>query len=441
MSKDHIPTIDENVIRKAQKADTEAFSQIYNAYYNNVYFIAYQYYKNEESAKDIVQEVFIRVHNKIDTLKEPKAFSSWISKITYHTCINYNRSKLKTVDLGEKVTVEDFIDNNRISISDELEDKRIKEIIMESLESMTTPLKSVGLLRYYEDFKIDEIAEILDLPSGTVNSRISRIREKLQQDLKRNGISPKNYSIVVVPSTISLAYQMLSTNIVLGSENANELFDKIVNSKTLITSGILLKLALGTAATATVIAGVLIFNEPDTRTNVEGGFTPIVIEKPMEDVEEPIIDTAKFVDIKYSTVWTNSIVYLDITTTNDNYDQILVNGLETRNVNENGVYNIQLIQGDTIVDHRVIEITNIDNYSPNATYSQNGNTFTYYLSDDLSQINPGSIRFFKNDISSMDYDYNEQTNTLTIVSVGDSVDKFYISDYAGNELEIIILEE
>lgn len=50
MSKDHIPTIDENVIRKAQGADAEAFSQIYNAYYNNVYFIAYQYYKNEESA-------------------------------------------------------------------------------------------------------------------------------------------------------------------------------------------------------------------------------------------------------------------------------------------------------------------------------------------------------------------------------------------------------
>ncbi|MDQ0359832.1 RNA polymerase sigma factor [Breznakia pachnodae] len=434
MSRNYIPTIDEDVIRKAQQADTEAFSKIYKAYYNKVYFIAYQYYRNEESAKDIVQEVFIRVHNKIDTLKEPKAFASWLSRVTYTTCVNHDRNKLKTVDLGEKTTVEDFVDNSHVSISDELEGKRVNEIIMESLENMSTPMKSVGLLRYYDGLQIGEIAEILDVPRGTVNSRISRIKVKLKEDLKRNGISPKNYSIVLAPATISLAYQTLSANMVLGSASANELLEKIVNTKTLAKSGILLKLALGGTATTVAVAGILIFNQPKAPVENNQTVTPVV-EKPVKEVEE---DVATFSNISYLEDWTNEAVNLNITTTNDNYDQILVNGVATTSVTENGNYTIQLVNDEAVIDQREIEVTNIDIHSPNGSYEKKGDTFTYYLSDDLSKINPDSIRFYKNNQTSEDYKYNEENNTLTIVSKGSTIDKFYISDYAGNELEIII---
>lgn len=433
MSRNYIPTIDEDIIRKAQQSDTEAFSKIYKAYYNKVYFIAFQYYRNEESAKDIVQEVFIRVHKKIDALKEPKAFASWLSRITYTTCVNYNRTKLKTVDLGETITVEDFIDNRHSSISDELEGKRVNEIIMESLQNMSIPMKSVGLLRYYDGLQIGEIANILDVPRGTVNSRISRIKVKLQEDLKRNGISPKNYSMVLAPATITLAYQTLSATIVLGSASANELLETIVHAKTLLKSGSLLKLALGGMATTVAVAGILMFNQPTTPVENDKVVAPVV-SKPAKEVEE----VASFLNVSHSEEWTNEAVNLTITTTNDNYDQILMNGIETTSVIENGTYTIQLINDEEIVDQREIEVSNIDIHSPNGSYEQHGDTFTYYLSDDVSKINPDSIRFYKNDQISEDYTYNEENNTLTIVSKGSTIDKFYISDYAGNELEIII---
>lgn len=437
MGGNYLPLVDDDVIRKAQNADTEAFSKIYKAYYNKVYFIAHQYYRDDETAKDIVQEVFIHVHKKLKDLREPRTFAKWLSRITYSICVNHSRRKLKTIDLGEVTTVEDFSSASSTTLSDDLETKRVNETIMKSLEMMSPVLKSVGMMRYYDELQINEISQILKVPKGTVNSRLDRIRKILQKDLIKNGISPKNYSIAITPGLIAIAYQELSTRYIMTQINSETVLKTVLTTSAASYLSFPIKLIIGSVISASVVGGVFLLNWPEEQ--VED--TPPKVEEVKQEVRkevEVVEESASILDVSYNTNWTNEIIVISVITTNDNYNQLLVNGIESNEIIENGTYRIEVLKDGIVLDQKDIVISTIDVQGPAASYTQNENVFTYYLSDDLSQINPSSIQFYKDGIVSDAYDYNIETNTLTIQSGGNSLDYFNICDYAGNKLEIFI---
>lgn len=139
-----LTTVSEDIILKAISGDTEAFTLIYKSYYQRVYFIGIQYFRNEETAKDIVQEVFIKVHKQIHTLNSPKAFNSWLHVLAYRVCVSYDRKKIRFIQLDEGKFVEDFVDDKAIGISDQVENNRIQQIVVNTLDSMSLPLKEVG---------------------------------------------------------------------------------------------------------------------------------------------------------------------------------------------------------------------------------------------------------------------------------------------------------
>ncbi|MDQ0362635.1 RNA polymerase sigma factor [Breznakia pachnodae] len=428
-----INILDEEIILKAQGGDTEAFSQIYKAYYSRVYFVAYQYFRNEEVAKDIVQETFILVYRKLKQLNEPKTFPLWIKRVTYSLCVNQSRKKQRIVDLGESMDIDDFKDNKQVSAMEVLENERIREIIFESLEMMGEPMKSVGLLRYYEGLQIKEIAEVLQVPKGTVNSRMDSIRKQLRVDLERNGISPKNFGVIISPTVIAYAYQLLSKQYTLNTEDSVRIYNAVIKSGAFVGTALLKKLVIGGVLIASVVTGVVVFNQQPETVVTEDIQTP---QAPKESVA--VEETAKFLDINYNANWTNEAIELSITTTNDNYDQILVNGVDTTIISENGEYLIKLLKGNEELDTKILYISNIDIYSPNATYTQADGVFTYYLSDDASNINIDSILFYRDGVLSNDYEYNSQEHILIIKRENKTMDQFLICDYAGNELEIII---
>ncbi|MDQ0361648.1 RNA polymerase sigma factor [Breznakia pachnodae] len=432
-----LSAITEDTVRRAQGGDTEAFSSIYKAYYNKIYFIAMQYFHNEEMAKDVVQEVFIRVHKKLKDLREPKTFNTWIQKVTYTICLNQNRRKMKIVDLGSEMTVEDFGDQKHVSTLDKMEDDRVNKIIMNSLENMSTPLRSVGMLRFYDGMQLKEIAEILNIPRGTVNSRIDKIKKVLRSDLQNNGISPKNYGIALLtPAMIHHAYEMLSEVYVvqsIPSETAIRALS-VTAAAGKATSLLSYKVIAGVAVCASVV-GVTVLNysppkEEEPIVAVEP--QPVVQEQP---VVEPEIETAKIEDTVFSQYWTNQPVNLEISTTNEEYDQILVNGVETTTILANGTYTVQLAKEGTIIDEKEVTIMNIDTQSPTGTFEHKGDYYILYLYDDLSQINPESIQFYRDGVQSYDYQFNVGNNTLTVPDHY-TLDTFKISDYAGNTLDI-----
>lgn len=183
---------DTDLIVQAQKGDQSAFEELVYRYDRNVLSIALKYALNEDDAKDLYQEVFIRVYRGLKNFRFQSEFSTWLFRITTNVCLTYkSRSK----------------DHLKISISsnynsDDVEDKTMKELVYEgsspeeissgsdigelvnaAVETLSPKQKMTFILKHYEGYKIREIAEMLNCKEGTVKKylfdAIKNLRKKL----------------------------------------------------------------------------------------------------------------------------------------------------------------------------------------------------------------------------------------------------------------------
>ena len=413
--------IEEEIILKAMNGDEEAFSQIYNIYSNCVFFIAFQYHKNREIAEDIVQEVFIKIHSKIDTLKSPKAFGSWMYVITFRVCRNYDRSKIKFVGIhDDHRQIEDYPDTKR-EITSEIESERINTEVMGIMDGLSLPLRAVAILRFFGEYKVNEIADILDISSETVKSRLKKIRLVLKDELTKKGIT-KTYGVsIATPALLIEAYNSSYEQFITSNTLSDNVLQNIIGGGVVASSGT-------SAVTKLVIAGL-------TMSALIGGFFLW-----NQDTVQPVqvVSTARILDINYDTAWRNEEIYLEVETTNDNYDRITINDEETLKITYNGTYTVRLIKDDKVIDEKVIEISNIDYQSPTATYEKRGQYYYFFITEDLSGIDVSSIRFFVNGQLSNNFTFDESSGILIFKDDSKSAKKLYINDNAGNRLTITV---
>lgn len=141
-----------------------------------LYRIAFSYSKNEESALDIVQEAIARALKNISKLKEEKYVKTWFYRILINECLQYIK-KNKRIITCELQEIEDKIEwNDDINIDD------IK--LYEHVQNLNVKLKTVIILRFFEDMKIDEIARITKTNVNTVKSRLYKALEELNKLIK-----------------------------------------------------------------------------------------------------------------------------------------------------------------------------------------------------------------------------------------------------------------
>ncbi|MFV0395509.1 MAG: RNA polymerase sigma factor [Coprobacillaceae bacterium] len=431
MSKEDL--VSEEIVLDAINGNPEAFTQIYQAYYKRVYFMAIQFFKNEEVAKDIVQEVFIKVYKQLKKLKVPKAFSSWLHVITYRECQNHNRRKMKIFELGKEEYIEDFPDVNEIDITDKVENERIKDEIMNILNTMSEPLRTVAILRFFEELKLQEIADVLDIPKNTVSSRLIKIRKILSTNLEKKGIHKQYGTIIFSPTLIHEIYNMMFDKCTMNDVTANNILNTILSGSAATTGGIsiLTKLFLGSLIPAFTVSGIVLWSQSITKeAKVE---TKPSILQTLE-----IEDLAIITDVIYNDNWTNEEVQIEVQTSNNNYDKICINNEEILQIHTNGSYNIQLFKNNQIIDEREIIISNIDQEHPSARGVEENNDYVLYLSDNTSGIDSQSIEYYKNGIISNAYIYNSNERKIVFENDKTSIHEFYVRDYAGNILSITV---
>lgn len=422
------------LVNRVKQNDQEAFQKLYEIYANNVYFTAWDYFHNEHTAKDIVQDVFIRVHKKLDTLESPEAFGTWIKRITINMCYDYDKKKKYMIDLGEDITVDDFEDLNQKTAKEILDNKEIVDTVYESIQSLTTPLRTVGLLRYYDELSVSEIAYVLQIPVGTVNSRLNSLRSKLKVKLERQGISVNSLQ------GFALSPLLLHTVYMSAAESVNVptmQIAKAVGAGSVATIGT--KFALGTGtkiAIASVVSvagivGIALFNQDTPSPSI----APPPIEKEVVQVE-----SAKIQDIVYPTAWTNKTITLQVQTTNDVYDKILVNGNESLEIAANGSYVVSLEYQGKQIDERVIEIQNFDMHSPVIeNYTINGTNYVIRLFDEQSMVNFSSLRYYEDGIQKPKDIQIDTVNQSIILDCDYGVTAvLYVADHTGNELKITL---
>lgn len=154
-----------------QKMEDEAERMLIDNY-DKYYRLAYSYVKNEQDALDIVQESAYRVIRDLDKLKERKYLSTWIYRIVINTAIDTLRKKKR-----ETVSYED--------IEIVHEDQYKEEDPLEILNVLEDKDRALVILKYLEDWKLEEISEALDMNISTVKSRLYRALKKLKGILER----------------------------------------------------------------------------------------------------------------------------------------------------------------------------------------------------------------------------------------------------------------
>ncbi|MCF6138839.1 RNA polymerase sigma factor [Pseudalkalibacillus berkeleyi] len=164
-----------HLITKAQKGNERAFLKLFQKYEADIYRMAYVYVKNENDALDVVQEVAYRSFKKIETLKNPKYFKTWLIKITITCSIDIIRKNKKVVHLKPESHEQIGIEDKDISLSITLQ---------EFLEQLNEHERSIVMLKYYEGYTFKEISKLLNLPLGTVKSVLYRSIHKLQKEFK-----------------------------------------------------------------------------------------------------------------------------------------------------------------------------------------------------------------------------------------------------------------
>lgn len=169
------------LIRRCQAGDEEAFGLLFEQYKNLVYRTTYLTLGAAADADDILQEVFLQVHRSLDSYDPARgAFSTWLYRITVNRCLNWRRSR-PPVDSLDEITADDGGAGILGVTGDHDPDD---DSVSRALDRLSRKLRVVVILRHYLDLSYAEIAEIMDLPLGTVKSRLSTAMRQMRDDLE-----------------------------------------------------------------------------------------------------------------------------------------------------------------------------------------------------------------------------------------------------------------
>ena len=158
-------------------ADQE-FRRIVEMYQTSLLRMCSAQLQDSVLAEDAVQETFIKIYRSLPSFKKESGEKAWIMKIAVNTCRDMRRSKwFRYVD--RRVTPDSLPDEQ--ATIEETDDELTSAIL-----NLSQKLREVVMLFYYQDMKLNEIAEILAIPVSTVASRLSRARKKLKDALERS---------------------------------------------------------------------------------------------------------------------------------------------------------------------------------------------------------------------------------------------------------------
>jgi RNA polymerase sigma-70 factor (ECF subfamily) len=158
------------LIERVKKGDREAFMTITRMYQRKVFGLAYSYFHNKEDALDIVQETFLRFYRKAHLFKKGKNFQNWLLQITKNICIDYYR---KYQSKNSEWSREETIENLCLASSNHDHDHSssdLKGILSQCLKKLSEKQRMIFLMKHYNQLQYNEIAQILNIASGTVKS-------------------------------------------------------------------------------------------------------------------------------------------------------------------------------------------------------------------------------------------------------------------------------
>jgi RNA polymerase sigma-70 factor (ECF subfamily) len=178
------------VVQRAIGGDQQAFRDLFEKYRKPLYFHVLKMVHDREIVDDLIQEVFLKAFDNLHSYNTGYAFSTWLYRITTNHTIDFLRKKrLRTVSIDEPVRTKDgemgidVPDHDAHSDEDIMQQQR-RLVIREALNSLPSKYREVIEYRHMDELSYQEIADIMELPLGTIKAHIFRARELLYKYLK-----------------------------------------------------------------------------------------------------------------------------------------------------------------------------------------------------------------------------------------------------------------
>lgn len=166
----------DKLVKKAIKGSTRAYGQLAHMYQEYLYRTAYLYVRNEQDALDVVQECVLKGYENIRSLRQPEHFKTWLTRILINCAAGFQKKRLPAVSMEAAGEVEA---GKTASVEEKWD-------LYEAIDVLPEKYKTVIILKYYHDMKIQEIACAMDIPEGSVKAYLTRAKQELRQHLKED---------------------------------------------------------------------------------------------------------------------------------------------------------------------------------------------------------------------------------------------------------------
>jgi RNA polymerase sigma-70 factor (ECF subfamily) len=179
---------DRRLIRDCLKGRTAAYGELVRRYQDRLFNTVLRLLDNPEDAKDVVQEAFINAYQNLDGFKGDALFFTWLYRIAMNAAISFRRKQRVTISIETGSKSELLIDPVDESVFSQPEDSMVRQedeaALQAALNKLSPEHRAVLILKDIEGQKYEDIAEIMDVPIGTVRSRLHRARLELKELLQ-----------------------------------------------------------------------------------------------------------------------------------------------------------------------------------------------------------------------------------------------------------------
>jgi len=171
----------ECLVLRAQEGSAQAFGQLVELWQEPLWRHAYRLTGRQDAAWDLLQESWLQMSTGIAKLRDPARFKSWAYSIVTRRALSRMRRLPREQSPGPEIL-------EQLPAAESCADERAAAVslLRKALQSLRREDRVLVSLRYLEDFELSELATILEIPEGTVKSRLHRIRNELRETLERN---------------------------------------------------------------------------------------------------------------------------------------------------------------------------------------------------------------------------------------------------------------
>jgi RNA polymerase sigma-70 factor (ECF subfamily) len=181
-------------LEQARNGDREAFGRIVEAYRERVFLAALAILRNHEDARDMSQDAFIRAFKNLHRFDSARPFYPWLHRILRNLCLDHQQKYGPHRQVSLEAITEDthgYIESHALSaqgdqgdVRDSIQRRQLAGILRHAIDELKPEFREIIIMKHLEEMPYKDIAESLDIPMGTVMSRLFHARKALRQKLE-----------------------------------------------------------------------------------------------------------------------------------------------------------------------------------------------------------------------------------------------------------------